>query len=170
MTTTRIGDQKFPCKFNPDDDFAKLSMDAEGDIILTVEESGEHSTSVYLDPHVAEAMASALDARAEESRSVQEDIRRARADEAEEAARLAELDQRQRAGEARKAGKPSLVPGGKTDPAETPKVPTFADTMLPQPGTETRERAFLRATEILPDSAGFDAQLALAHYLLEEAK
>ncbi|KOV30429.1 hypothetical protein ADK60_16615, partial [Streptomyces sp. XY431] len=58
-------------------------------------------------------------------------------------------------------------PAPPTYPA--PQPPTFADTMLPQPGTAERERAFLRASELLGPDAGVASKIAMANYLLKGA-
>jgi hypothetical protein len=47
---------------------------------------------------------------------------------------------------------------------------TFAEAMLPQPGTEGRERAFLRATELLGATASGESRVELARFLAGEGR
>jgi hypothetical protein len=64
----------------------------------------------------------------------------------------------------------ALAEAASTDPGA---VPTFLDAMMPQPGTINRERAFIRARELLsqgnmPYSSA--AVIELARYLADEAE
>ncbi|MFI2609631.1 hypothetical protein [Kitasatospora sp. NPDC018619] len=189
--TVRLGEQRFPCKYDGPRDYARTHVDAEGDIGLLVH-CGETTTSIYLNPEVAESMGNTLVQSAARSRATLQEIQRVRQEEAEAALRLGEMEAARQAEQARHEGQPYLTAGGSTSPAALPQPvladmltapqpaitemppappqpPTFADTMLPQPGTEDRERAFLRASELLGPDAGVASRIAMANYLLKGA-
>ncbi|MFJ8443798.1 hypothetical protein [Kitasatospora griseola] len=164
-------------------------VDAEGDIGLLVH-CGETTTSVYLNPEVAEQMGDTLTQSAAKPRAIVQEIQRVREEEAEATRRLGEMDAARQAEQSRRAGQPYLVAGGSTSPAALPQPvladaltaplpripdtpaapPTFADTMLPANDTTAdRERALLRASELLGADAGVASRIAMANYLLKGA-
>ncbi|MCX4751413.1 hypothetical protein OG455_38945 [Kitasatospora sp. NBC_01287] len=186
--TVYVDEQRFPCKYDGPADFARLHIDAEGDIGLLVRSGDPNANpaSIYLNPEVAESLGQSLVNVAARSRVIAEEIRRVQAQEAEAARRLGEMEAARQAEEARQAGTPFMVAGGSTSPAALPQtaladtlvrqstatvgaqVPSFADTMLPQSdNTAERERAFLRASELLGPDAGVAARIAMANYLLQ---
>ncbi|MGW3177729.1 hypothetical protein ACWDD9_00500 [Kitasatospora sp. NPDC001119] len=186
--TVRPDEQRFPCKYDGPRDYARTHVDGEGDVGLLVH-CGETTASIYLNPEVAESLGNALVQSATQSRTIAQEIARVRQEEAEAALRLGEMEAARQAEEARQAGLPYLAAGGSTSPAALPQPvladmltapqsavpeipaypPTFADVMLPQPGTEERERAFLRASELLGPDAGVASKIAMANYLLKGA-
>ncbi|MER7705494.1 hypothetical protein ABTX81_21700 [Kitasatospora sp. NPDC097605] len=194
--TVHLDEQRFPCKYDGPRDFARVHVDGEGDIGLLVH-CGETAASIYLDPEVAESLGNTLVQAAAQSRATALEIERVRQEEAEAARRLGEMEAARQAEEARQAGQPFLTAGGSTSPSAlpqpvladqltapqpivtdyppalpaypAPQPPTFADTMLPQPGTAERERAFLRASELLGPDAGVASKIAMANYLLKGA-
>ncbi|MFJ9574301.1 hypothetical protein [Streptomyces bacillaris] len=76
------------------------------------------------------------------------------------------------------ASQPALDPGtntaeseGSSDPATVPPPVTFGDAMIPQPGTVDRERAYIRARELLSQGEsqyGQRAVVELARFLSGE--
>ncbi|MFJ2775666.1 hypothetical protein [Kitasatospora sp. NPDC087315] len=170
--TVRLDEQRFPCKYDGPSGFARVHVDGEGDIGLLVRSGDPNDTasSIYLNPEVAEALSLTLNDAATQSRTLAEEIRRVQAEEAEATKRLGELDAARQVEDARHAGSPYMVAGGSTSPAAVPP-PTFADVMLPQTDTTAeRERAFLRASELLGPDAGVAARIAMANYLLQGAQ
>ncbi|MFJ5924852.1 hypothetical protein ACIQF6_19840 [Kitasatospora sp. NPDC092948] len=179
----RPDDQVFPCKYYGPRDYAQAHVDAEGDIGLLVH-SGETTTSIYLSPEVAEDLGITLTRAATTSRTIAQEIERVRRSEAEAALRLGELDAAHRAEQARQNGQPYLVAGGSTSPTALPQ-PSLADLLtapqqtVPDTPSETtpaqddttadRERAFLRASELLGSDAGVASKIAMANYLLKGA-
>ncbi|MFJ1754160.1 hypothetical protein [Kitasatospora sp. NPDC088134] len=184
--TIRPDEQRFPCKYDGPQDYARLHVDAEGDIGLLVR-SGTTTASIYLNPEIAELLSTALAQAAVRSRDTVHEIQRVRAEEEAAALRVGELDAARQAEQARQEGQPYLVAGGSTLPAELPsntltlapapegapaasQPPTFADVMLPANDTTAdRERAFLRAAELLGPDAGVASKIAMANYLLKGA-
>ncbi|WP_031067115.1 hypothetical protein [Streptomyces sp. NRRL WC-3742] len=185
--TVHLDEHRFPCKYDGPRDYARTHVDAEGDIGLLVH-SGDTAASVYLNPEVAESLGSTLVQAAAQSRTTAQEIERVRQEEAEAARRLGEMEAARQAEQARQAGQPYLAAGGSTSPTALPQPvladaltaaqpmipgtaqsPTFADVMLPQTGTADRERAFLRAAELLGPDAGVASKIAMANYLLKGA-
>ncbi|MFJ6622363.1 hypothetical protein ACIQOW_32875 [Kitasatospora sp. NPDC091335] len=186
--TVRLDEQRFPCKYDGPRDYARTHVDGEGDIGLLVH-CGETTASIYLNPEVAESLGNTLIQSAAQSRTTVLEIERVRQEEAEAARRLGEMEAARQAEQARQDGNPYLVAGGSTSPAALPQpvladqltapqpaipeipsaLPTFADVMLPQDGTAERERAFLRASELLGPDAGVASKIAMANYLLKGA-
>ncbi|MFF4815114.1 hypothetical protein ACFY2K_11055 [Kitasatospora sp. NPDC001309] len=186
--TVHTDEQRFPCKYDGPRDFARLHVDAEGDIGLLIN-CGETTASIYQNPEVAEQFGHALIQAAAQSRTTAQEIERVRQEEAEAARRLGEMEAARLAEQARQAGQPYLTAGGSTSPSAVPQPvladlltapqpavtdhppapqpSTFADVMLPQNGTADRERAFLRASELLGPDAGVAARIAMANYLLQ---
>ncbi|MFD4397885.1 hypothetical protein [Kitasatospora sp. NPDC058478] len=182
--TARPDEQRFPCKYDGPQDFARLHIDAEGDIGVLIR-AGEAMASIYQNPEVAEQFGHALIQAATQSRTIGLEIQRVREEEAEATRRLGEMEAARQAEEARQAGLPYLVAGGSTSPTALPQPPaftdlppappaspeaqppTFADVMLPQNNTAARERAFLRATELLGPDAGVASKIAMANFLLQ---
>ncbi|GAA1403355.1 hypothetical protein GCM10009639_48100 [Kitasatospora putterlickiae] len=186
--TVHHGEQRFPCKYDGPRDYARTHVDGEGDIGLLVH-CGETAASIYLNPEVAEQLGEALIQAAAHSRTTAQEIQRVRQEEVEAARRLGELEAARQAEQARQAGQPYLAAGGSTSPTAlpqpaladvltapqpvTPEIPpqppTFADSMPPQSGTAERERAFLRAAELLGPDVGVASKIAMANYLLKGA-
>ncbi|MFJ7275354.1 hypothetical protein [Kitasatospora sp. NPDC098663] len=188
--TVHRDEQRFPCKYDGPNDFARLHVDAEGDIGVLIR-AGEAMASVYQNPEVAEQFGHALIQAAAQSRTLAQEIERVRQEEAEAARRLGEMEAARQAEQDRQAGLPYLVAGGSTSPTALPQPPaftdlpplpptppaypeaqppTFADVMLPQNDTTAeRERAFLRASELLGPDAGVASKIAMANYLLKGA-
>ncbi len=187
--TVYVDEQQFPCKYDGPRDFARLHIDAEGDIGLLVRSGDPNANpaSIYLNPEVAEPLGQSLVNLAARSRAITEEIRRVQTQEAEAARRLGELEAVRQAEEARQAGTPFMVPGGSTSPAAYPQTPALADTLVHQstatagaPGpsfadttlaqsntTAERERAFLRASELLGPDSGVASKIAMANFLLQ---
>ncbi|WP_406206774.1 hypothetical protein OH807_33480 [Kitasatospora sp. NBC_01560] len=181
--TVYVDEQQFPCKYDGPRDFARLHIDAEGDIGLLVRSGDPNANpaSIYLNPEVAEPLGQSLVNLAARSRAITEEIRRVQTQEAEAARRLGELEA------TRQAGAPFMVPGGSTSPAAYPQTPALADTLVRQstatagaPGpsfadttlaqsstTAERERAFLRASELLGPDSGVASKIAMANFLLQ---
>ncbi|MFC8719380.1 hypothetical protein [Kitasatospora sp. NPDC057198] len=182
--TARPDEQRFPCKYDGPEDYARLHVDAEGDIGLLVR-SANVTASIYLNPEIADLLSGSLTQAALQSRDTLKEIQRVRAEEAAAALRVGELDAARQAEQSRQAGQPYLVAGGSTSPTELPpntltlvpvpeaapepsQPPTFADVMLPANDTTAeRERAFLRAAELLGPDAGVASKIAMANYLLK---
>ncbi|WP_406087464.1 hypothetical protein [Kitasatospora purpeofusca] len=195
--TVHLDEHRFPCKYDGPRDYARTHVDGEGDIGLLVH-CGETAASIYLTPEVAESLGNTLAQAATQSRATVQEIERVRQEEAEAARRLGEMEAARQAEQARQGGNPYLVAGGSTSPtafpqpvladqltgpqpivAEIPPAPpacpvplppTFADVMLPTTDTTAeRERAFLRASELLGPDAGVASKIAMANYLLKGA-
>ncbi|MFJ5234737.1 hypothetical protein ACIQBJ_33165 [Kitasatospora sp. NPDC088391] len=182
--TVRPDEQRFPCKYDGPRDYARLHVDGEGDIGLLVR-SDTTTASIYLHPEIADLLSTALAQAAVRSRDTVQEIQRVRAEEEAAALRVGELDAARQAEQARQEGQPYLVAGGSTLPTElpvntlalapapetasvTPQPPTFADVMLPATDTAAeRERAFLRAAELLGPDAGVASKIAMASFLLK---
>lgn len=184
--TVHLDEQRFPCKYDGPRDYARTHVDGEGDIGLLVH-CGETAASIYLNPEVAESLGNTLVQAAAQSRTAVQEIERVRQEEAEAARRLGEMEA------ARQAGQPYLAAGGSTSPVALPQPafadvltapqptftatppvpqqpPTFADVMLPANDTTAeRERAFLRASELLGPDSGVASRIAMANYLLKGA-
>ena len=47
---------------------------------------------------------------------------------------------------------------------------TFAEAMLPQPGTADRERAYLRATEMLGEQSSIESRVEMARFLMGQGR
>ncbi|MGW2539422.1 hypothetical protein ACWC5I_00740 [Kitasatospora sp. NPDC001574] len=188
--TVHLDEQRFPCKYDGPRDYARTHVDGEGDIGLLVH-CCETATSIYLNPEVAESLGNTLVQAAAQSRATVQEIERVRQEEAEAARRLGEMEAARLAEQARQAGHPYLAAGGSTSPTafpqpvladqltapqpvvtDFPPAPpaTFADGMLPANATTAeRERAFLRASELLGPDAGVASKIAMANYLLKGA-
>ncbi|WP_406111318.1 hypothetical protein [Kitasatospora purpeofusca] len=184
--TVHLDEQRFPCKYDGPRDYARTHVDGEGDIGLLVH-CGETAASIYLTPEQAESLGNTLAQAAAQSRATVQEIERVRQEEAEAARRLGEMEAARQAEQARQGGNPYLVAGGSTSPTAFPQPvladqltgpqpivteipPTFADTMLPANDTTAeRERAFLRASELLGPDAGVASKIAMANYLLKGA-
>ncbi|MFE2410872.1 hypothetical protein ACFXDE_21260 [Kitasatospora sp. NPDC059408] len=186
--TAYVDEQRFSCKYDGPADFARTHVDAAGDIGLLIR-SGEAMASIYLNPEVAESLGNTLVQGATQSRTLAKEIERVRREEAEAARRLGEMEAALQAEAARQAGQPYMVAGGSTSPSavqypaftdalaaplavqsDAPSAPqsTFADVLLPASDiTAQRERAFLRASELLGPDAGVAARIAMANYLLK---
>ncbi|MFD0400189.1 hypothetical protein ACFVHI_19165 [Kitasatospora sp. NPDC127121] len=179
--TVHLDEQRFPCKYDGPQDFARLHIDAEGDIGVLIR-AGEAMASIYQNPEVAESMGHALIQAAAQSRTIAQEIERVRQEEAEAARHLGEMEAARQAEQDRQAGLPYMVAGGSTSPTALPQPPaftdlppaypeaqppTFADVMLPQNDTAARERAFLRATELLGPDTGVASKIAMANFLLQ---
>ncbi|MFD9687862.1 hypothetical protein ACFWXO_19135 [Kitasatospora sp. NPDC059088] len=186
--TVHLDEQRFSCKYDGPRDYARTHVDGEGDIGLLVH-CGQTAASIYLSPETAESLGETLTQVAAHSRATVQEIERVRREEAEAALRLGEMEAARQAEQARQAGQPYLTAGGSTSPSAVPQPvladlltapqsavaghppapqpSTFADVMLPQNGTVDRERAFLRASELLGPDAGVAARIAMANYLLQ---
>ncbi|MEV7360318.1 hypothetical protein [Kitasatospora sp. NPDC091276] len=191
--TVHPDEQRFPCKYDGPTDFARLHVDAEGDIGVLIR-AGEAMASIYQNPEVAQQFGNALIQAAAQSRTLAQEIERVRQEEAEAARRLGEMEAARQAEQDRQAGLPYMVPGGSTSPTAFPQPvladqltapqpvitamppapsqpPTFADVMLPANDTTAeRERAFLRASELLGPDAGVASKIAMANFLLQETR
>ncbi|MFJ1756041.1 MULTISPECIES: hypothetical protein [unclassified Kitasatospora] len=184
--TVHLDEQRFPCKYDGPRDYARTHVDGEGDIGLLVN-SGQTMVSIYLNPEVADSLSDTLAQAAAQSRATALEIERVRQEEAEAARRLGEMEAARQAEQARQDGHPYLVAGGSTSPvafpqpvladqltapqpvfAEPQQPVTFANAMLPQNDTTAqRERAFLRASELLGPDSGVASKIAMANYLLK---
>ncbi|MGV9263180.1 hypothetical protein ACWDRR_00785 [Kitasatospora sp. NPDC003701] len=130
----------FPCKYDGPGDKLDVTTHANGDVVLTVVNLPDGLASVYLDPADIDALVNAVKDAERQGRSLAE------------------------------SATPAAIPSreglsgsiGSVDPAAVP----FLNTMLPQPGTEGRERAFHRATELLGKDSSLESRLMMARFLM----
>lgn len=141
-----------------DGDALVLTLDKDGDVLISTRESGGVVSAFYLRPGDVDALAVAV-------------------------RRLGRTGQTRRyASQSVTAGAVPVQPTPVSDPrtpgeAESteqtrvePRTATFTETSLPAPGSETRERAYFRATEILGPSTSVESRVEMARYLAGHAR
>lgn len=136
-----------------DGDALVLKVDKDGDVLITTHEGGGAVGGFYLRPVDVDSLAVAI----------------------------------RRLGRAGAAHRTAALPGpADVPPPVDPRTPemveadewadkaarraTFAETMLPAPDTEDRERAFLRASEMLGPSASVESRVEMARFLVGQGR
>ncbi|WP_043471090.1 hypothetical protein [Kitasatospora sp. MBT66] len=138
-----------------DGDALVLKVDKDGDVLISTHEGGEVVGGFYLRPDDVDALAVAV-------------------------RRLGRTGAAHRTAVVAQPGPADIPPP--VDP-RTPEMveaeewadkaarrATFAESMLPAPGTEDRERAFIRATEMLGPSASAESRMEMARFLLGQSR
>ncbi|MGW2398473.1 hypothetical protein ACWCYY_18165 [Kitasatospora sp. NPDC001664] len=152
MTTSEP--HSFPCLFDGPHDYLTASLQPDGTLLLVARsghDEGVQQACVYLNEGGMGELADTLTELQAEAKA----INRKR-----EAERIA----------ARAVEAINPEPVNTAAAQEIVAVPptSFAATTMPQPGTEARERAFIRARFMLGEDASVVKVLALAKFLIQE--
>ncbi|MFD8318891.1 hypothetical protein [Kitasatospora purpeofusca] len=145
----------FPCLFDGPHDYLTVSLQPDGTLLLVARSGHDEAAqqaAVYLNEGGMGELADTLTELQQEAKA----INRKREAERIAAEAVKAIDPEPEVNTATAAEVPAVAPS------------SFAATTMPQPGTEARERAYIRARFMLGEDASVVKILALAKFLLTE--